>query len=77
MGIFMIGFPEIAIILIWLAIVGFEVAMIVHALRNKQSSLVKKIAWTIVIIVFNIFGALYYFFTEYRSQKTTLSQDAA
>jgi hypothetical protein len=73
----MMGFPEIAIILAWLAIIAFEIAMIVHVLRNKQSSLVKKVVWVAVIIVFNIFGALYYFFTEYRSQKPAINQNTA
>jgi hypothetical protein len=52
---------EMLVMLITLVVTVFEIAMIVHVLRNRQGSLA-KLLWTIAIIVFPVLGALYYFY---------------
>lgn len=62
---YMLAFPEVAIISAALLLVSFEIAIIVAIIRNKELSLTSKIIWLAVIAIFHTFAAIYYYFSEH------------
>lgn len=61
---------EMLVILVALAVTVFEIAMVVHILRNRKGFLI-KLLWVAIIIAAPILGALYYFYWAdlYRRRK--------
>ncbi|HEU4914720.1 MAG TPA: hypothetical protein VFT16_04975 [Candidatus Saccharimonadales bacterium] len=68
---FALGFPELIIIIFGLAVIGFELAMLIHIVKDKRTGLGKKTLWIVSILVFQVFAAAYYYLTEYRRRPDT------
>lgn len=66
-----IGIPEIAIMLVVLALISFEIRVLVLIWQNKELRISNKILWTLGVLIFHTFAALYYFFAVYKSSSKT------
>jgi hypothetical protein len=61
-----LGLPEIFMLLVFfpisLALFGFWVWMLIHAIQNRGLNDSERIVWVIVIVFVNLLGAIIYFF---------------
>jgi hypothetical protein len=63
-----LGFPEVVIIISFLALVIFEITMFISMLRNKAISRKAKILWTVGFVISQTLAALYYYGTKYSGK---------
>ena len=66
-----IGPSEIAIILAALVIIGSEAWVLILVWQDKKLRVSHKVLWTLGILIFHVFAALYYFFVVYESSSKT------
>jgi hypothetical protein len=60
-------FPEIALIIVALLVLAFEVAMFIGMLKNEHLTQNSKIIWACAMLLFHPFVAIYYYFTAHNS----------
>lgn len=53
-----------ALLIVIAPFIAFHIWMIVHLLRSPQTDATKAF-WLIIIVIFEPFGAIVYFFTKY------------
>lgn len=53
---------EIVVILIILAVIAFDIAMLMQVAKNSRLGTLAKLIWAICIVAISPFGALYYFY---------------
>ncbi|MGF7229514.1 MAG: hypothetical protein ACQR33_06075 [Candidatus Saccharibacteria bacterium] len=64
-----LGFPEIVILIVLSAILAFELWMLMAIWQSEKLSGEAKVLWTVAMLVFHPFVALYYYFTFYRDTE--------
>lgn len=62
------GIPEIGLFAVLIAVLVFEIAMIVNLWRSTCSNS-QKMLWTIAMLVFNPISAIIYFFGFKNKQQ--------
>ncbi|HZL07848.1 MAG TPA: hypothetical protein VFC50_01495 [Candidatus Dormibacteraeota bacterium] len=60
------GVPEIAVIIVLLAIFVFEIAMLISAITNKNITGNTRALWIVGMILIHPFVAIGYYFTDYK-----------
>jgi hypothetical protein len=61
-----LGVPEVFIVIILLAVLTFEIFMILSALQNKRLSDSTRALWIIGMLLVHPFVAVAYYFTDYK-----------
>jgi hypothetical protein len=67
-GIFGVGFTAI-IIIVLIAVLIFEIAMIIDAIKNKHITDNARILWIIGMLIIHPIIAIAYYFTDYKKGK--------
>jgi hypothetical protein len=68
-----LGAPEMVFVLAFLVVLGFWVAMLAHAIRNRRLSVTARILWAIAIAVFYPLAAIIYFLVVVLSRKSRVT----
>ena len=59
----LLGLLEVGLLFfpIWLALFGFWIWMLIHAIQNKHLTDAERIVWVLVVVLLNLLGAVLYF----------------